>query len=263
MKTSHSPLNDTRSQRSSTISRLRAYSLPQRLKSSMVIVIGLLAHISTAVAVPAPLPPLSEDELYESADVAVHAEVTEIVCVTYRRDNISGNVTYGYEATLSVDELIKGDTGDELTIAFTIIERPPAEPSDEPGESCADSAMPSSDYYHVGQKGDYYLRYEEDLEDYRWVDWSGFVADEDSSSLADNPRAECIQEMRQREVTNENLDEESEDESTGDESTGDESTGDDMEQGGCDARSARTSEPAWLILILSSFLALRRREGDA
>lgn len=220
--------------------------------------IGLFAQLSTAAAALPPIPPLSEDELYELADVAIHAEVTEVACVTYRRDNISGTITYGYEATLSVDELIKGEADDELIITFTIIETPPAEPNDGPRESCADSAMPSSNYYHVGQKGDYYLRYEDAEDNYRWVDWSGFIADEDSSSLADNPRAECIQEMRRREAMDDELDEEPNSETAESETTDDDSA-DDEGRGGCDARARQTSDSGWLFLILSGFMMMRRR----
>ncbi|MDP6942786.1 MAG: hypothetical protein QF464_01440 [Myxococcota bacterium] len=140
-----------------------------RATITLVGLTGLLSLSPFALASPGPMSP---EELTENSSLIAHGQITEVLCNGEAVDNGTFTTT-AYLATLTIDEVIKGDPVDQVTLPF-------AKDAYHEGEFpplC--SGGPS---YQLGHKGTYYLQTGANTELYTLTSSvNGFQPDEDSA----------------------------------------------------------------------------------
>ncbi|MDP6942787.1 MAG: hypothetical protein QF464_01445 [Myxococcota bacterium] len=132
--------------------------------------VALVALLSLAPSAMASAGPMDEKDLAELATLIAHGEVTEVVCLA--APEFDGTKTYTpYWATLTIDEVQKGEDLASVTLPFGTLDYAPG------------AALPKCDwapYYEAGFKGLFYLTSGADSDLYTLVGEGAYVPDADS-----------------------------------------------------------------------------------
>ena len=125
---------------------------------------------------------ITEEELLEYSDVAVEGEIISSECLSSSVD-VEGNTTSKFEATISINSIVKGDIQDaELTLVTDQFIR---------SEDASDSFCDWTDVAHpVGEIGTYYLIDSDGV--YRLYT-QGFIVAEDSNP-SNSPECPSLEE---------------------------------------------------------------------